>query len=465
MTEAQQLASILQSLNDKWTPHKAQLNVLRSIFKSRKSMLFLESGRKFGKSEVTSYFLWRKALTEPGGYYYLAPEQKQAREILWAPHRIQTFGPDSYIAGINNTEMRINFKNGSYIKVDGSDNYNSYRGITPHGVVYDEFRDFRPEFHGVMGPNLAVYGAPLLIATTPPELDLEHYDGLMAQCQGDGSYFNYTSFENPHISHEWLRQEKIKLELRGEWDVWEREYMARRVRGGKSSIFPMFDDNKHVIKDMFLYQIVSRETHKLQWWAVADPASMSTFGVLVGAYDRWSKKLYIFREIYESSQANMSVSRILPRIKEIQEHVFPGHKLYNKDFDQVYDEAAAWFANECMTSYEDHWTPTSKASRGKEDGLSAIKDLMIAEKLVISDTCVNLRGEIINYIKDKNGKAIKERDHLIDCLRYIVGYYGIGIADEIQPAKNLPKSRKLKDDPIFNNDDSDFENFLDRELA
>lgn len=147
-------------------------------------MVFCECGRKFGKTELEAYFLWRNALTFPVaglGHYFFAPEQKQAKEIVWASGRLQTFGPQEYIEDINNSEMRIRFTNKSFIKVDGSDNFNSYRGLSDVGSsVYDEFRDFRPEFHKAYKANLAVHKAQLLIGTTPPEaMELEHYDRML----------------------------------------------------------------------------------------------------------------------------------------------------------------------------------------------------------------------------------------------------------------------------------------------
>jgi hypothetical protein len=179
--EARQLAKIIGDLNARWTPHPTQQLVLNALFRDLAPVVFNESGRKWGKTDLICYFLWRRALTIPGGHYYFAPEQKQAKEILWASNRLQTFGPAGYIDGKpNETEMRIWLTNGSFIKVDGSDNFNAYRGIEPHSAVYDEFRDFRPEFHKVMGPNLAPHEAQLLICTTPPELlELDHYDGML----------------------------------------------------------------------------------------------------------------------------------------------------------------------------------------------------------------------------------------------------------------------------------------------
>src|SRR5690606_29797458 len=175
--------------------------------------------------------------------YYIAPFMKQAREIIWASRRLQAFGPKEYLAGEpNNTEMRVNFLNGSFIKVDGSENYEAYRGITPDIIIYDEFKDFRPEFHVAMEPNLASKQAPLVIAGTPPEVEGQ-YTVIADQIKDDpdGAWFNWPTWANPHIAKEWLRKKRTQLYARGEGTIWEREYAAKRVYGGPNSIFPMFD--------------------------------------------------------------------------------------------------------------------------------------------------------------------------------------------------------------------------------
>ncbi len=169
----QNAAAILQALHVSWDPHTSQKSVLYAIFYAECKQIFIECGRKWGKTEIVCYILWRWCLTNPGSAcYYLAPFQKQAREILWANRRMPYFGPAKYVAKVSDQEMRITFKNGSFIKCDGSDNYEAYRGITPKGpCIYEEFKDFRPEFHEGFEPNLAAHGSPLIIIGTPPETD------------------------------------------------------------------------------------------------------------------------------------------------------------------------------------------------------------------------------------------------------------------------------------------------------
>lgn len=412
-------------------------------------VVFCENGRKWGKTEEIAYFLWRRALTVPGGHYYFAPEQKQAKEIFWAAGRIQAFGPQQYLEGKpNDSEMRLRFSNGSFIKIDGSDNFNAYRGIEPHSAVYDEYRDFRPEFHKVMGPNLVVHKAPLLICSTPPELmDVPHYDSMKIGLELGKNYFNYPSWANPYLDREWLKDERRKLYLRGEGDVWEREYGARRVSGGSNSIIPMFDapsrerpHTRHVRPHAEVMAIVLRDRRKLIWQVIADPGNATVFAVLFRAINPFTKVVYRLDEIYATKQAETSTSKIIPLIRAKREELCPGFEALGIEWDQIYDEAATWFATEALANYGEVFTPTQKGTRDFNEGLSLLKDQYLHSLTVISDRCIKLSSEVENYTKDpKTGKPRKEcADHLIDCDRYGNDFAGVDLSPEEEPEKKDP---------------------------
>lgn len=433
-------AEILGALHAEWVPHAAQQNILRKVFVDLARVVFVELGRKAGKTEIIAYFLWRLALTRPGGYYYFAPEQKQAKEIIWASGRLQEFGPRSYLEGNpNNTEMRVRFRNGSFIKVDGSDNFNAYRGIEPHGAAYDEFRDFRPEFHRAMGPNLGVYLAPLLICGTPPEvMELEHYDAMAEQAKRAGAYFNFPSWCNPHFSKVWLKEEKFKLISRGEGDVWEREYGARRVAGGSKAIFPMFDRKKHIKPHAEIMARVSRDRKKLHWQVIADPGNATVFCLNFRAINPYTREVFHLDEIYERNQAETSTSKVIPRCLAKLEELCPGYEVYKIEWDLIYDEAGLWFAVESSNSFDLQWHPTNKAMKNKDDGLSLMKDQMIHMKFIMSDRCINGAKEIEGYLKDKHGKPVKLNDHYIDTCRYGNDFSGLDLQPIDEPKKPDP---------------------------
>jgi hypothetical protein len=247
----------------------------------------------------------------------------QAREILWASRRVQTFGPEEWIEGNpNNTEMRITFKNGSFIKLAGSDNVDSYRGVKPKGLtVLDEFKDFRPEFLEAYDPNRAAFDSPMMIIGTPPEFE-NQFTSLAKIYESDPNkrFFQMPTSVNPHISREWLEKKKAELYALGEGDKWEREYEAKFVTGGASAIFPMLSRKSMISHDQMLGRIW-KDRKKLEWVLWADPAGASCFAVLFCAINPYNKDIYCLDEIYETTQAEMTVSKIWKRIKDIRMRV------------------------------------------------------------------------------------------------------------------------------------------------
>lgn len=419
-------AKFITEIEQKWKPHRGQIKAGQALFKDNIKSIFLQCGRKWGKTEIICYVLWRWALTnDNAGCYYIAPYQKEAKEIIWVSRRVQTFGSSDWIEDINNTELRIRFKNGSFIKLDGSDNHESHRGTSPHIVVYEEFKDHRPEFRNVMRPNLLVYNAPEIFIGTPPDRDCD-FIVTAEEHRTDPTKFYYEapSWENHHMDRSWLEAERQRLYDRGEGDVWEREYEAKFVKGGASKIFPMI--YKSMVKDHdTLIQELHRDRKKLKWILWADPAAATCFAVLFVAINPYTKVIYALDELYETNQAEMTVKKIGGRIFNKRDELW-----IKGEWRQGYDEAATWFANEMLDGFTEYFEPSRKSLNDKDVGLSLIKDIMLQKKLIISSRCEKFYWELDNYMKDKNGRIPKINDHLIDNFRYILGADGYELKSE-----------------------------------
>lgn len=442
-------ALTLKALHDRWSPHAGQIRVGSPLISGKCSEIFVQAGRNFGKTELVCYLLWRWAQTFPGSEnYYFSPYMKQSREILWASGRLQQFGPRDWLEGDpNNTEMRLRFKNGSFIKLDGSDNVESYRGVKPKGLsVFDEFKDFRPEFYVAYEPNLVAHKAPLFIIGTPPE-EAGQFNEVADSFSKNPSkrFFKAPTAENPHLSKEWLTQKKEELYARGEGDVWEREYEANFVRGGANKIFPMLKESfikphAEILKD------IERDSRKLNWYLWADPAAASCFAVLFAAVNPYTKHWYFLDEIYETSQAEMTVQRIGRRIIQKRDELFRDRW---KQWRQGYDEAETWFMNEMFYHFDESFEPTQKMKTDKATNLTLIKDIMLRGKITISDRCQKLFWELDHYRKDDNGKIEKKNDHLIDCLRYILCADNYTLLEELEYHEELDddfRGAKISDD-------------------
>ena len=130
--------------------------------------------RRSGKDDVS--LNWTAIATQKrvGNYWHMLPEASQARKAIWEavnPHtgirRIDQAFPKAMRAATRDTDMRIEFANGSTWQVVGSDNYDSLVGTTPIGVVFSEWSLAKPEAWTYLRPILAENGGWALFLWTP----------------------------------------------------------------------------------------------------------------------------------------------------------------------------------------------------------------------------------------------------------------------------------------------------------
>jgi hypothetical protein len=421
-------------INMKGRLHENQVRGLESLYVENKKLIFYPCGRKFGKSELAGYVLWRHALLNPHSLcYYIAPENTQGRKIMWDGQRFQRFmGEDTkkYIDRISNLEMKVKLKNGSIIQIFGSENYAAANGLTPSIAVYDEFKVFHPRFHTEFDPNRAAKAAPLVIIgtmPTPGDKNIDEYNDLLHYAQENPktcAVHVFTTWDNP-INH--LPDRKLAIETqieilraRGEEDVVQREYYSKIIPGGSRAIFPMLSKERHVHPHDDCFQEIKNDISKMEWFCVTDPGTTTCFAALIGCVNPYSRKIYILDELYEKDQKMTSTRMIYPRLEALMKKYNPLASIHD-DWIKVYDEAAAWFSSEAMQQYGVYFIPTEKHVNKKEAGLSLIKDVLVHDLVSISDNCTHLYDEMIKYAKDQKGNIPNRNDHLIDCFRYLLG--------------------------------------------
>jgi hypothetical protein len=88
-------AQVIQDLAKCISLHDAQKMIAKSIFIDGKKRVFVQCGRKFGKTSIIPYTSYRRCMTFPNSCVFIvAPFYNQAKELLWADHRITHFLKD-----------------------------------------------------------------------------------------------------------------------------------------------------------------------------------------------------------------------------------------------------------------------------------------------------------------------------------------------------------------------------------
>ena len=125
--------------------------------------------RRAGKTVACINHLIREALRTKRHDFraaYIAPFYKQAKSVAWDYFKYYT----KVIKGItvNESEMRIDFANGSRIQLFGADNADALRGLFFDYIVADEYGDWKPSvWQYVIRPALADRQGKAIIIGTP----------------------------------------------------------------------------------------------------------------------------------------------------------------------------------------------------------------------------------------------------------------------------------------------------------
>lgn len=439
---------------------------MRCISVSGESKLYLIGGSLIPthNTEFSLYTLYRWALTIPNGqFYYIAPFYNQAAELIWKPNRVQNFlyNPEKnidlrqrYIADIHETDRRVMFKNGSFIKLVGADNYEAGRGFNPDGAVGDEYKDCDYRFFQGFNDNLITKKAPIMLVGTPPDNFDNHFVRTEEEFKLDprGAYFKMPTYMNPYIDKEELEMEKKAAEMKGEVPKFMREIMAEIVPGGAFSIFPMFKspmvdaagkftgETDHVKKSDKLDERIRRHPKDYNFYCAFDPGSSICFGVLFMAVNKYTKQVLILDEIYEKNRNETTGKKIWPRAAKIMQRYAPIEK-----WMKVYDYAASWFQVEINNEFGVALMPCTKDVNKKDVALSVIKDFMLATDLdneslfLVADRCEKFIWEAANYATDEEGRIPKVNDHLIDALRYDFNAAGLS---------TVPRERRSRSEDV-----------------
>lgn len=417
-------AKAVEAINKLWTPHKKQVPVGKAIFRDGCKRVFLNMGRRFGKSTLIANLVIRVALSKPySACVILCPTIKASRKIYWHSGIIKRMLPMEFVENINNTEGRITFTNGSYIEVTGADDPDSLRGTGIAIYAVDEAKDEKSDVLNVITPGLIDNNGILVVGGTPPGVaGKHHFWDWVEQAKTDPKwrYFHATSYDNPYLEKKLLDEEREAHIKRGEEDVFIREYMAEYAAGTKTAVYGMFDPKVHIKPFETLLAKVRQRHSQWTFMCSMDPGSASVFAVLLGCVNNYTGEVVLLNELYADRVMETSIGTVWPKVKKMMDEIYEPDPDDEQQWFVVHDEAAKWAQVELQDVFGINAFPTQKALNRKSFGVSIIKDLYLNNKIFVSDRCLKFIEETQGYQTDKNGNYIKENDHLLDAARYLI---------------------------------------------
>ena len=148
------------SIPHNWRPRKDQIGLWKYMESGGKRAVEV-AHRRWGKDDVSLHFTATQAMLKPGNYWHMLPQYQQARKVIWdainpktGKKRIDEAFPEQVRARTDKQQMLIEFKTGSIWQLVGSDNYNTYVGSPPLGIVLSEWSIANPMAWGFLSPIL-----------------------------------------------------------------------------------------------------------------------------------------------------------------------------------------------------------------------------------------------------------------------------------------------------------------------
>lgn len=122
------------------------MEVLRDFDNGDWRFALLNWHRRARKSTLAINLLIRECCVNPKRRYgYVTSTYTAAKNIIWRdPNMLKKYLPEAIVLRTNESELYVEFKNGSILSIHGSDKADSLRGVDFWGVVLDEFALIKP---------------------------------------------------------------------------------------------------------------------------------------------------------------------------------------------------------------------------------------------------------------------------------------------------------------------------------
>lgn len=373
----------------------------------------INCGRRSGKSTISAvkmiYFATQKQSQQ---VWYLAPNYKQAKQIMWA--MLRDLVPKEIIKSKNEVELKIELTNNSTIFLKGTEDPDTLRGTRIDLAIFDEvaFMNRWDEIWKVLRPTLVDSKAEVWFVSTPNGFN--HFYDLYNSNDERYKSFHFTSYDNPHLDKEELDQ--IKQEMSE--DAFAQEFLGefRKMTG---LIYKEFDRKIHMV-DIPTYIDTNWSFTRSLDFGFAHKTALVYFAI-----SPTGKEIYAYDGIYLDSLT-------VPDIAEIARTKDGGRVITNP----VADSAQPAMIEE-LNRLGVRFSPVEKGPDSVKNGIAKVAELLKVRADTGKPTLMFNKDldwiarefEAYKWVENKSAdNAIKEvpykvNDDAVDAIRYMVMSY------------------------------------------
>jgi hypothetical protein len=195
------------------------------VFRDPTRYKVIGAGRRFGKTRLSLAWLIHGAMVQPGSLsYYVGPTYRASKTIAWTA--LKDLLPDSFVKSKHESELSVEFQNGSKIALKGADSADSLRGVSLDACVLDEaafFKDLENAWQAVLRPALADKAGRAMFISTPNGLSNAFADiWELSLTEPDWRRWSFTTIDGG-----WVPQAEIEAARRTlSKELFEQEFLA-----------------------------------------------------------------------------------------------------------------------------------------------------------------------------------------------------------------------------------------------
>lgn len=227
-------------IRSNFVPYPKQLEVLQSILDPKVKHHVLVSSRQIGKTLMATNLLLYYAINSPGSYNVLvSPIFAQSKKCFLDLSKASGHN-NPLIDSTNASELIMQFKNGSTIRMVSGESRQNLRGFTVSGILVIDEAAFLDEelWNEVLMPTTVIRGQKVLFISTPNGYNWFKaiYEFGQSSEYPDWKSYRITSLDNPYMSQTVLDMAKLTLPEK----AYLQEYLGQFVEGG-GSVFDFGD--------------------------------------------------------------------------------------------------------------------------------------------------------------------------------------------------------------------------------
>ena len=366
--------------------------------------------RRTGKTYVANRIAFLKML-EPGASVLIISPNYSLSGISWQ-EQIDLFDKYSIVRKKENTkDKEIILENGSFLKLASVRKANSAVGRSYDLILFDEcaLDDIgKDAFNVTLRPTLDKPNSKCIFISTPRG---HNYFHEFFNRGWDDSYDSWYSIhstwkDNPRADIKDIEDAKREMTSA----EFEQEYEANFTIF-EGQVYEEFDRDKHV-RDL---SDINWETLDHETIVGIDPGYRDHTGGVVIKYSFMEEKYYIIRDYKVNKRDTGTHAKTFASWMD----------LYNVD-NVFVDSAAAQFRQDLMTMYD---IPSAKAKKSQDDGISFIQNLLLNDKIVVDESCMEVIDMFTNYRWNTAPGLVRPKplhcsnSHVADALRYALYSY------------------------------------------